>query len=114
MHIQGLEEVPNMTSLMLSKLEVTNDLFTCLTVSKESISFTIMQEEPRARLLVFHSSKALLDDIRNSKANFGDSCCNPKAQVLPSIVHSHPHDALFCLIQTRDDKGVDLGRCKVF
>jgi len=40
------------------------DLFTRLTVSKVAISSTIMREELRARLPVFYSSKALLDDGR--------------------------------------------------
>ena len=109
MHIQGLEEVPDITSL-----EAAEDLFTCLTVSKVAISSTIMREEMGARLPVFYSSKALLDVIKNSKANFGDSCCNPEAQVLLSNACNHSNDVLFCPIQTRDDKGVDPGGCKVF
>lgn len=50
MHIQGLEEVPDITSL-----EAAEDLFTCLTVSKVAISSTIMREEMGARLPVFYS-----------------------------------------------------------
>ncbi|KAM1221803.1 hypothetical protein ACFX2J_009413 [Malus domestica] len=113
MHIQGLEEVPDITFL-LSKPEAVEDLFTCLTVSEAAISSTITQEELGARLLVFHSSKALIDATRNSKANFGDSCCNLKAQVLPLDICSHPHDVLFRPIKTRDIKGVDTGGCKIF
>ena len=84
------------------------------TASEAAISYTIIREELGARLLIFHSSKALLDATRNSKVNFGDSCCNPKAQVLPSDARSHSHDALFRPILKHDDKGVDIGRCKVF
>ena len=50
MHIQGLEEVPDITSL-----EAAEDLFACLTVSKVAISSTIMREELGARLPVFYS-----------------------------------------------------------
>ena len=50
MHIQGLEEVPDITSL-----EAAEDLFTCLTLSKVAISSTIIREEMGARLPVFHS-----------------------------------------------------------
>lgn len=113
MHIQGLEEVSNITFL-LSKPEAAEDLVVCLTVSKATISYTIIREELRARLPIFHSSKALIDAIRNSKANFGNSCYNPKAQVLPSNTRSNSHDALCHPIQTRDDKGVDPGGWKVF
>ena len=69
----------NLTSPpLLSKPEAAEDLFACLTVSKAAISFTIIREELGTRLPVFHSSKALLDATRNSKANFGDSCCTQK------------------------------------
>ncbi|KAM1180242.1 hypothetical protein ACFX2H_019150 [Malus domestica] len=105
MHIQELEEVPDITSL-LSKPETIEDLFACLTVSKTAITSTIMREDLVARLPIFYSSKALLDAIRNSIANFGDSCCNPEAQVLPSNACNYPYDALFRPIQTRDDKGI--------
>ena len=50
MHIQGLEEVPDITSL-----EAAEDLFACLTVSKVAISSTIMREEIRARLPVLYN-----------------------------------------------------------
>ena len=50
MHIQGLEEVPDITSL-----EAAEDLFACLTVSKVAISSTIMREEMGARLPVFYN-----------------------------------------------------------
>ncbi|KAM1884969.1 hypothetical protein ACFX14_037703 [Malus domestica] len=113
MHIQGLEEVPDITSI-LSKPNAAEDSFACLTISETVISSTIIREELKARLPVFYSSKALLDAIRNSKANFGDSCCNLEAQVLPSNARSHHHDALFYRIQTCNDKGVDSGGCKVF
>ena len=88
-------------------------LFACLTVFEVVISSTNIREEMGARL-VFHSSKALLDATRNSKANFGDSCCNSEAQVIPLDVRSHPHDALFRSIQTRDNKGAGTGCVKFF
>ncbi|KAM2166388.1 hypothetical protein ACFX1Q_038488 [Malus domestica] len=113
MHIQGLEEVLDITFL-LSKSEAAEDSFACLTISEPTISSTIIREELGAQLHVYYSSKARIDAIRNSKANFGDSCCNSNAQVLPSNARSHHHDALFRRIQTRDDKGVDPGGCKVF
>ncbi|KAM2258491.1 hypothetical protein ACFXTH_003377 [Malus domestica] len=70
-----------------------------------------------AHLPVFHSSKAFLNAkpaTINSKTNFGDSCCNQKAQVIPSDARSHPNDPLFRPIQMRDDKGADTGGAKFF
>ncbi|KAM2523280.1 hypothetical protein PS1_030122 [Malus domestica] len=96
-------------TFLLSKSEAMEDLFACLTIFEATISSTITREKLGARLSVFYSSNALLDATRNSKVNFGDSCCNSEAQVLPSDARSYPHEALFCLIQTRDDKGVDTG-----
>ncbi|KAM2878562.1 hypothetical protein FF1_014153 [Malus domestica] len=62
-----------------SSLEAAKNLFACLTISKVAISSTIMREELEARLPIFYSSKPLLDTIKNSKANFSNSCYNPKA-----------------------------------
>ena len=47
--------------LLLSKLEVAENLYIYLAVSEVAVSSTLIREELWAQLLVFYTSKALLD-----------------------------------------------------
>ncbi|KAM2418087.1 hypothetical protein EV1_024660 [Malus domestica] len=47
--------------LLLSKLEAAEDLYIYLAVSEVAVSSALIQKELEAQLLVFYTSKALLD-----------------------------------------------------